>query len=145
MAIDPILWDIFQLPDNEKEPLSFRAWGAFTCPGLLVGEQDLEVEGNEPQQVAAHFLEFVETQSQATLERLESSPFSELVRQHPNQLAHGAYAISLVCALIAEGLPAEAARVAASIINREARASLDFNCGGKSFFDFAVAWLALPR
>jgi hypothetical protein len=38
MVLDPILWDIPGLAENAGQPLSFRANGAFTCPGLPIGE-----------------------------------------------------------------------------------------------------------
>ncbi|MEN5147060.1 hypothetical protein [Brevundimonas diminuta] len=38
MAIDPIFWDIFDLPENRGESLSFRALGAWTCPSLDIAE-----------------------------------------------------------------------------------------------------------
>lgn len=31
MAIDPMLWEIMDLQENNKQPLSFRYWGAFIC------------------------------------------------------------------------------------------------------------------
>jgi len=38
MAIDPIFWNIFDLRENHDESLSFRAFGAWTCPSLDIAD-----------------------------------------------------------------------------------------------------------
>jgi hypothetical protein len=56
MSVDPIFWDLVGEPQLRSQPLSFRYFGAVTCPGLILGEPEISEEGG----VAAIALRMVE-------------------------------------------------------------------------------------
>ena len=39
LAFDDLFWEIVLVPENRKQPLSFRAWGAWTAPSIEVVEE----------------------------------------------------------------------------------------------------------
>lgn len=58
-AIDPIFWDMAGQPQLRNESLSFRYFGALTCPGLIIGEVGISEEGG-PSEIAARMLRIAE-------------------------------------------------------------------------------------
>jgi hypothetical protein len=142
MAVDAILWDIFDLPQNANEPLSFRTRGAFTCSALPLLDEEVEHPGDAPDQVAAHLTRLCLDRFPDVVGFHQGRPFSDQVREHPNQRERGAYAISLVCALVAEGRHDEARNVAEKYANGTSASCHDFTSKGRSFHEFALDWLA---
>lgn len=142
VALDPILWDILGMEDNRKSPLSLQVNGAFTTSLLPQKEADVELAGDTPEQVAASFLAFCDREAPVVLAGLRQTPFLEQVRHHPNQTERGAYAISLVVALIAAGQPEEAAAEAEAYATGKKRSSLNIVSSGRSFHQDALTWLA---
>lgn len=61
MAIDPIFWEIFALPDNNKMPLSFRYWGAFTCRCPDLECRRLNDTSRNTNEVAAEITDWADT------------------------------------------------------------------------------------
>jgi hypothetical protein len=59
MAIDPIFWDLIGEPQLRRQGLSFRYFGALTCPPLIIGEPDVGEEGGPPG-IATRMLELGE-------------------------------------------------------------------------------------
>ncbi len=98
MVIDPIFWDIVGLPEYRKQPLSFRANGAWTCrpPDLaeidVPEHADVTAVGEQLIHVATEQMEKV-----AQFSSLES--FLDTCRAASS--ADGAYLSSIVTALIA--------------------------------------------
>lgn len=42
LIIDDLFWEVFQMPDNSKEPIGLRANGAFKVDGLTVFSKNME-------------------------------------------------------------------------------------------------------
>jgi hypothetical protein len=141
MSLDPILWEVLDLPENERLPLSFRATGAFTCQCLTLAATDLDCEDRSPSNVAVAFMEFIEAASPQAIDRLRNESFTEQLRQHPNQVQRGAYAVTLVVSLINDGQYQEAAQVARAYASGQLQ-SFQLTSLGKSFHEHALAWLA---
>ena len=141
MAIDPILWEILGIPENRKEPLSFRALGAFTCAGLPILESQLEQPGDSPKDVAAALLDFSIGNVSLYQRQLDASNFSTLIANHPNQVARGAYAVTLVTSLINDGELELASDLASSYACGDRDSVIDFTRGGKSFHQLAIEWI----
>lgn len=38
LKLDEVFWDVFELPENRKQPKSFHLWGAFTSPFFILPE-----------------------------------------------------------------------------------------------------------
>jgi hypothetical protein len=142
MALDPIFWDIFDLPDNHREPLSFRARGCFTCTGVPIAEMELELAGDDPAAVAGRLAAFCLEAAPLIVRAQAAHRFSDQVRDHPNQRERGAYAVTHVIALIAEG-DYDAAREHAQAYACGARPSGGgFTYAGRDFHEIALDWLA---
>jgi hypothetical protein len=145
MDLDPILWDILGIDENQALPLSFRASGAFTCTAVPMHECDLEQPGQTPDQVAAAALQLLNSSGKLHEMRLGSARFSELVAAHPNHVQRGAYAITLVTALIHEGSEAEALELARAYSTGAKSSCAQMTSGGTSFHELAVRWIESGR
>lgn len=135
MSIDPLFWEIVDLPENKQQPLSFRLNGAFTCREPTFREAAIE-EAENPDAVAARLLELANA-SLKDLERFSIDQFIDLCR------AGGAdadsYLSAMVPALIALGRhdqSLEACRAA-----RERGSGGGFFFPGGSFCDLAIRWI----
>ena len=99
MAIDPIFWDMAGQPQLRNESLSFRYFGALTCPGLIMAEVELSEEGG-PAEIAVRMLQVAE----ATLEEVATTwtmdKFLDGINSSINSKRLFATAI---CTLIADG------------------------------------------
>jgi len=138
MAIDPLYWRIVGLEDNLKEPLSFRAWGAFCCDTLPICATELvgEAEG-----VAEKMVKWIDEQSKFLVTGINNSNFSAAILNHENQIERGAYAISLVVSLIEEGDIKEAKRLANLYAAGRLESVHKQNHLGKDFHQIALEWL----
>ncbi len=126
---------------NQNEPLSFRTWCAFTCSGLPIWSTEVEKPDDSPEHVAAVLFELINTKQRFFEKFIAASTYSELVANHPNQVARGAYAITLVASLI-NGQNYELARgVANSYVQGERFSCCNLSKGGQSFHELAVRWL----
>lgn len=141
MGIDPILWDILEMTGNNRQPLSLRANGAFTCTALPICEGNLEKKGDTPEQVAASFLRFCDTQAGLFLKETKRRPFTQCVEKHPNQVERGAYAITLVTSLILDGDLDRARTVAGDYAAGRRNSVSSISVEGKSFHEYALQWL----
>ena len=141
MGIDPILWDILGIPENRKEPLSFRSKGAFVCSSLPIQESQLEQSGESADHVAAAILKFADDNQTLFREKLQESDFSSLVANHPNQVARGAYATTLITSLINDGNLERALELASSYASGELTSVMNFSSEGVSFHQLSVAWI----
>lgn len=145
MALDSILWDILDLPENSQMPLSFRAMGAFTCHALTMAETDLEYRGLSPEAVALAFMEFIESAALQAHESLRNQPFTEQLQAHPNQVDGGAYAVTLVASQINDGQYKQAAESAQSYASGRSKSRLQMISLNKSFHEYALTWLAMKN
>lgn len=113
MAIDPIFWDMAGQPQLRDESLSFRYFGALTCPGLIIGERGIREEGGPPE-IARRMLQLGEQ----TLEEIATSwsinQFLEGIRSStdPKRLFSTA-----ICTLIADGRGEEALELCRESVN----------------------------
>lgn len=142
MSLDPILWDILDLPENNEMPLSFRAMGAFTCHSLTQAEVDLKYDGRSPKDVALAFMQFIESASAQARDRLQEQSFTTQLQSHPNQVDGGAYAITLVASQINDGHYKQAAETAQAYASGRLNSRLQMSSLNKSFHEHALTWLA---
>jgi hypothetical protein len=142
MAIDPILWDIFDLPDNHRQPMSFRANGAFVCGGLPVMREDLEFPGDTAVDVAQRIARICLDRAASTVKVRAVGSFSDEVARDPNHVERGAHAITRVCALVAEGRFDDAQRASSEFATGKRMSSTNFTWKGRSFHEYALEWLS---
>lgn len=141
MRLDSLYWKVVELPDNEREPLSFRTWGAFTCPGLPVAEIAIDDEHLSAGDVAQQALNWVETESENASVRVNSRQFSEAISEHPNHQERGAYAISYVVSLIDEGSIDAAREMASTYESGDQESVMKHTHQGVDFHSLAMRWI----
>ncbi|MBV6658105.1 MAG: hypothetical protein KI785_10105 [Devosiaceae bacterium] len=78
MAIDPLLWDVMGLGENNDQPLSFRYWGAFVC-GLPTLASAKIANGAAPATARA-IVDALDAALPEALARMEAEPFSAIAR-----------------------------------------------------------------
>jgi hypothetical protein len=145
MALDPILWDILDIPENRDMPLSFRTWGAFTCSAIPVYEAQIESFGDTAGDVAHRLIALYKDKISLVDHVLSEKPFSELVSSHPNQIERGAYAVTLVTSLINDGNLDLAYGAAMSYASGALSSCVNLVSSGKSFHQLAVEWMDAGR
>jgi hypothetical protein len=141
MALDPILWDILDIPENRSKPLSFRTWGAFTCSGLPIYDAQLEKPDDTAGAVADSLIGLCNSKSTLFQELLATDSFSNLVAAHPNQTERGAYAVTLVTSHINDGNLELAHRTASAYASGTAASYSNLTSFGKSFHQLALEWI----
>ncbi len=141
MALDPILWDILDIPENRNKPLSFRTWGAFTCSGLPIFETQLEELGSTAGDVADGLIGLCNDKSTLSQDLLATDSFSSMIAAHPNQIERGAYAVTLVTSQINDGNLELAYRTASAYATGSATSCVNLVSFGKSFHQLALEWL----
>ena len=145
LNLDPILWDILDIPENRDRPLSFRTWGAFTCPGLPIYDANVEDAGDDPESVAENLLQLCADKGSLFQELLATDSFTNLVSAHPNQSERGAYAVTLVTSLISRGDLERAYETASSYACGARISCANLISSGKSFHQLAIDWLEAGR
>ena len=141
MNIDPLFWEIMNMPENEKEPLSFRTWGAFTCAEIPT-EEKLILDGSaNEQELAEEIVLWADKQLEDFDSQSTERKFSNLIKDHENQRERGAYSISLVTTLIAEGEFDKARKLASSYDSGKLQSVSSMMNEGKSFHAHAVDWI----
>lgn len=139
MAIDAILWDILEMPEEAEEPLCHRARGAFTCETPAMATKAVEDREQTPAELVEAFLAFAEAETERAAKIMAHGAFSEFLSASPEQIELGAYAIPLFCAYVAEGEMARAWAFA------ETNAAAESELGPDGFFAMALDWLGEAR
>ena len=83
MGVDPIFWDIAQMPENKKKAITFRAWAAFkTDPIYFKMNEPINKNVKTPDEVVRSFVQWATDESELVVKTLKQKPFSELLHQH---------------------------------------------------------------
>lgn len=141
MSLDKHYWQITDLDDNNSQPLSFRTWGAFTCSGLPLDEKSIADEGVSAEVLASKVVAWADSQVETALPRLEAESFSSAVARHPNHVERGAYDVTYVTSLIAEGNLDAARRAAVAYADGSAQSVGKHKHIGRDFHEIAVEWI----
>ncbi|WP_411957130.1 hypothetical protein [Paracoccus homiensis] len=78
MAIDPLLWEVMGLQENNALPLSFRYWGAIIC-GTPVLKCEI-IDEIDPAEAMTSMVEVLDRLLPVVLELLETKKFSDLAK-----------------------------------------------------------------
>ena len=142
MSLDPLYWAITETSENNSEPLSFRSWGAFTCPALPLDEVTFENDSSCVDQLLQKAQKTVIEKSENFISKLSETSFSNEIMNHNNQIERGAYAISLVTSLIDEKDYEEAHSIAKRYAAGELECCHSHTHVGKDFNELAIEWLS---
>ena len=135
MAIDPIFWQIVELPENMRLPLSFRASGAWNCHTYPIVETILPDAEHQAETLASLVLDWADKQLEQRGPHWTLQEFIEGLQQADN----GWNFASLVTALVLAGRSDEAL---STCLETKARGEAGmFVVGHRSFVDLAMAYL----
>ncbi len=114
MGIDPIYWDIAQMPENKNEPLSFRAWAAFkTDPVYFHLDGPLNRQMAAVRDVIDLFMDWNDKETKKVSKILIAQKFSDVFRKFEgDNIGKHSKPITLICALILEGFQDDALEIA---------------------------------
>ena len=100
MGLDPIFWGLTDLENNNNQPLSFRAFGAFTCRTPALREIETVEETGSSQHIAENLLDWANEQLQSLDGVLTLDAFVGFIRTHPDQLERLSYLAPLICGML---------------------------------------------
>ncbi|WP_027156515.1 hypothetical protein [Methylobacter luteus] len=142
---DYVFWDVVKLPENKKQPLSFRACGAWVAPSMEVQSGNTTLDKWEEEFISTGICSVFElldpisldvassiTSYQSNLGVLENY-YSQLMKKYPNAVRTIWVEKLLTCLL--ESKPNEAKEIASARI--AAGDSGGFNYEGSSFYQLA--------
>lgn len=141
MSLDSLYWKITKLGENDKQPMSFRSWGAFTCSGIPLLDTSIEDDGVVADRVASELLLLSDNCVGTALSELPEQEFSKVISSHPNQRARGAYAITHVVSLIEEGSLLKAKQTALGYLDGSLQSVAAHDHKGKDFHELAIEWI----
>jgi len=147
MAIEPIVWEIFEIEGNAKLPLSFRARGGY-CETPDMAAIDLLENTNHPAAMAEAILEWSDTQLRQKVDPLTPAAFVRFVSDHSNRQAPNSYLVTHVAALIMTDRHEEARVLCDEVVQRGDPGGLAFNrpSGRTTFPEGVLRWLdRMPR
>ena len=136
MALDPIFWQIAELPENVRLPLSFRASGAWTCHTYPVVETILPDAEHQAETLATLVLDWADEQLKQRGAHWTLQDFIDRL-QHAN---NGWSFASLVTALALAGRSDEAISTCLEAKTRGGMGGFMVASRG-SFVDLALAYL----
>ena len=143
MGLDALFWKICGMEENANLPLSFRAFGAFTCRTPAFREVDISEEGSVDQ-MAGRLLGWASDQASALGGKLSLDDFVQFVRRHPAQVERQSYLPALVVGLLLQEKSEEALAI---LKNTKRDGGFWFHTadGMKTFADFATEWIEGAR
>lgn len=142
MAIDPILWEVLNMPENNEIPLSFRANGAFVCSSIPLSDFTFEDNGKNSTEISNTLSNWISLAIEESSAKFKGAIFSKQVAENKHQKERGSYAITLVNCLIMEKNFAQAKDYAEKFDSGELPSALKIqNNDGKSFHYHALKWL----
>ena len=120
LAIDPLYWDIAELSENKKEPLSFRAWAAFKTRPATFHSRTIATDIHQTDDVITAYLNWLDIECPKIQSRMEAQKFSELyLSLQKNDHPDASYATTLICAYLTEGQKEKALSIAQSFAPTE--------------------------
>lgn len=143
MSLDPLFWKIVGLDENINQPLSFRAFGAFTCRTPTLREADIPEEGGQAE-AARRLLHWADEQLDALRDTQSVDGFIEFIRTHPDQVERQSHLPALVTGLLLLGRDKEALDICTGARTRGGFGGgflFMGSSGTKSFLDLAVEWI----
>jgi len=142
MELDPLFWEIFKLPDNNKQPLSFRAWGVFVSPSVWIYENTICFENQDIDLVASKLMDLTINEVESYKKEWDSKPFTVRLLRSSLYKKRGPYAVSHILGMICEGKLDKAREIALRYESGELQGGgTKSHLGGETFERLAVNWI----
>ncbi|MEO0872127.1 MAG: hypothetical protein AAFY19_09245 [Pseudomonadota bacterium] len=148
VGIDPLYWDIIQLPENKEKPLSFRGWASFKTDPARLFEDTLIADRSGAAAAIEAFVSWLPANAERALQMFAERPFSDLFDGTISETArktnphHGSE--TRVCALILEDRREDALALARQLAPTQMRNHpLDGDHSKRvNFHELAILYLA---
>jgi len=149
LSFDDLFWEIVQLEENAKQPLSFRAAGAWTAPMTTISTTNQTVDGWDADSLSLQIDEIL-ILSDSTVEKLsaEIQTIDDNIRaierfDAEQRMKYPDGAFDIWCERLLTAFLKEDFSLARQIIEdrRKQRDSGRFMVGSKSFYDLAEEYL----
>lgn len=143
MAIDPIFWDLVNMPENQEQSLSFRALGAWVCQAPTVEEAAINEFDMDPAATAAEFVRWTQNAAERALRSLTLEAFADLVDRAQRPGPFNPFHATKLVTQILMGRSDEALQLSSEAVQSG-------NVGGGltsegSFSEMALKWLDAQR
>ena len=135
MAIDPILWDLVGEPQLRRQGLTFRYFGAVTCPCLILEEPEVSEEGGVDA-IASRMIALADAKLTEITGSWTADTFLQGIR---NAINPGRHFASTVATLIAERRYDDALELLDEAVARSAPGGFVSRRG--SFPENAAKWI----
>jgi len=134
LKLNEVFWDVFEIPENRKQPKSFHVWGAFTSPFFVLPEQfAVDIGAGNVASAYESYLHQANLTIDNYAEKLKT--VSDIMPLFENNPYHQ---LNIVLAKIYEGQYQTAlSMIEKSIANGEHGG---FSCGDRSIYDYAKAY-----
>lgn len=142
MTLEPIVWEMFDITQLAKLPLSFRVTGGYvTVPDLMSTE--IEEMPSDLTSMAEVIIEWCNRQLDENKDKLALERLISDILQKAYHGAKNSYLVALVAALIAAKRHDEARTICVEAVQREDAGGLIFNRPDKreTFPEGALRWL----
>jgi hypothetical protein len=143
MSIDPVFWEIVDTPDNNKLPLSFRLFGAWTVSTPALSEVEVEERSLDVASLSDTIIHAAQRAFERSRVGRSLEGFVTKLREHHGGISTHPYLPAIVCTLALLDRREEAR--SACISARERRKSGGFQVGSRTFVDLALEWLTKTR
>jgi len=141
MILDEIFWDVFQLPENKKQPLSFRAMGAFTCNGHYTEDLEIVDANLESAELAKLHFSFAQEQVAKCSAEFKLDKFIADEEEYTEATEYFNSSASLFCAYCANNDTERAKKYALECLQHPEFVTSGFATIDKDFLEFGLEYL----
>lgn len=137
--IDSLFWDIVDLKENKKKPLSFRARGAFTLRATKIINFKKNITLHKPQEDIEDILKVVNDTVNQTQQRVTNiDTFISYIVDKPDRKDNWLDTDLLIVIYISQNNFEEALRLLLDA--KERRGMCSYGFGDKDFYDLAIEY-----
>jgi hypothetical protein len=146
MALDPLFWDIVAVPENRKQPLSFRSFGAWTCRPPAIAESFIDEDDGNAVGIARRAKEWADEKLADFDGRWDYDAFLQMLRREPGGGGYVGPDASLICMLILMGKDEEAISMCRGMVERGDSGGFVIVGGAPGTFpELAIRWITDPQ
>jgi hypothetical protein len=142
MAIDPIFWDLVNMPENRNQSLSFRGLGAWVCRAPTLEETTINEFDMNPAAAADEFVRWTQETSARVQETLTLENFAKLVDDAQRPGPFNPFLATKIVTKILMGQSEEARRLS---VEAERVGDVGGFASDGSLPEMAVRWLDAQR
>jgi hypothetical protein len=143
MGVDPVFWEILNMPENKSAPLSFRALGAWACKPVEFARSSIDECDMNPAATAHGIVEWADRELARAYGELTIDGFIARLVAAPEQIQNGRLTSTIVATLLMAGREDEAEAACVAAIDRGSSGS--FFTGAGTFPEVALKHIQACR